>query len=335
MNIGIPEGLFYFKYYPLWKTFFESLGASVSFSGDSNKRILDMGVKLCVDEACLPVKIYHGHVESIKDHVDALFIPRIMSIKKNEYICPKFCGLPEMIKNSVPDLPYIIDTTINLRRSENNIAKAAEMAAMPITGDKARIKKALNEGICAQREYDMKLSKYEYINNLGNKKGQYGIERNKKIAVLGHPYIIYDSFINMGIVKKLFDAGYSVVTPQMVDTKTINENASNLNKRHFWTLGRELLGAGLSFVKNIYIDGIIYMSSFCCGIDSLMEDYLERQIRKKGDIPYMKIVLDEHSGEAGFDTRLEAFIDMIGWREQNAGNIPTHGQCIYSSERLS
>jgi predicted nucleotide-binding protein (sugar kinase/HSP70/actin superfamily) len=93
-KVGIPRGLFFYQYYPLWKTFFEELGAEITVSDYTNKKILDDGVKTCIDEACLAVKIFYGHVINLKDKVDCIFIPRFTSISKNEYICPKFGSLP-------------------------------------------------------------------------------------------------------------------------------------------------------------------------------------------------------------------------------------------------
>jgi len=63
------------------------------------------------------LKIFFGHVINIKDSVDYLFIPRFTSISKNEYVCPKFGGLPDMVRHSICGLPGIIDTEINLRKS--------------------------------------------------------------------------------------------------------------------------------------------------------------------------------------------------------------------------
>ena len=97
----------YSKYHPFFENFFFGLGADIINSENTNKRILNLGVKHCVDEACLPVKIYHGHVASIKDQCDFLVIPRIMQIHNYEYICPKFCGLPEMIMHSIPNIPPV------------------------------------------------------------------------------------------------------------------------------------------------------------------------------------------------------------------------------------
>jgi predicted nucleotide-binding protein (sugar kinase/HSP70/actin superfamily) len=60
-------------------------------------------------------------------------------------------------------------------------------------------------------------------------------------------------------------------------------------------------------------------------VDSFVCDMIERRIRRLSSIPFTVLTIDEHSGEAGMDTRLEAFIDMIRWRKKDEGNIPTYG----------
>jgi len=42
--------------------------------------------------------------------------------------------------------------------------------------------------------------------------------------------------------------------------------------------------------------------------------------------PYMMITLDEHSGEAGLVTRLEAFLDMVERRKIHEGYVSAHGE---------
>ena len=105
MKIGIPRALLYSIYLPLWKTFLEELGHTVVLSKNTDQTILNDGVKHCVDDACLPVKIYHGHVMNLAGKTDVILIPRLISVHPGEFICPKFIGLPEMIKNSVPNKP--------------------------------------------------------------------------------------------------------------------------------------------------------------------------------------------------------------------------------------
>ncbi|MCX8130364.1 MAG: hypothetical protein N3I35_09725, partial [Clostridia bacterium] len=73
------------------------------------------------------------------------------------------------------------------------------------------------------------------------------------------------------------------------------------------------------------IHGIIYLMTFGCGVDSFISDLVERKVRRARDIPFVVLTIDEHSGEAGMDTRLEAFIDMIRWRIGNEDNVSAHG----------
>ncbi len=122
---GIPRALFYYRYYPLWNTFFSELGAEIIVSGPTTRDVIVTGVKHCVDEACLPVKVFHGHVKDIKDRVDSLFIPRFISVSKNEFICPKFGGIPDMIRNTFKTLPPLISPEINLLKSKRGAVRAA------------------------------------------------------------------------------------------------------------------------------------------------------------------------------------------------------------------
>lgn len=39
----------------------------------------------------------------------------------------------------------------------------------------------------------------------------------------------------------------------------------------------------------------------------------------------MILKVDEHTGEAGLDTRVEAFVDMLERRVYSENNISTHG----------
>jgi len=61
-KIGIPKGLLYYEYGNLWHDFFKNLGLEIIYSPNTNQEILDQGKKLLVDESCLPMKIYMGHL---------------------------------------------------------------------------------------------------------------------------------------------------------------------------------------------------------------------------------------------------------------------------------
>lgn len=293
MIVGIPKGLLYYKYHPFLQTFFSELGAETIISSDTNKKILDEGVKHCVDEACLPVKVFHGHVSSLKDKCDIIVISRIMQVRKREYICPKFCGLPEMILSSIPALPKTITEPI-YATSKKKLYSWSQKSGSMITEDKSKIKNAFNLALSEQKKY-----------NSGIKNENYKL----KVAILGHPYNIYDSFMNMNIVKKLNKLGVGVITEEYIDEDERDKEVKNLFKKPFWTFARNSYGFAAHVSKEKLIDGIIYISSFACGIDSVVIELIKDKIE---DFPFMILKIDEHTGEAGLDTRVEAFVDMLG-----------------------
>ncbi|MCK4326758.1 hypothetical protein KAW55_08400, partial [bacterium] len=116
MKIGIPRSLLYYHYFPLWKSFFEELGLEVVLSSPTNKKILENGVKKAVDDACLPVKLYFGHVMELADKVDYIFVPRLVSVEEDAFTCPKIIGLPDMLRASLDKLPPLLDTCFDLKK---------------------------------------------------------------------------------------------------------------------------------------------------------------------------------------------------------------------------
>lgn len=292
MKIGIPKGLLYYKYYPFINTFFCELGAEIVLSEDTNKKILDLGVKYCVDDACLPIKVFHGHVYSIKDKCDMILIPRFMEVACGQYICPKFCGLPEMISDSIPDMPEIIDTSIR-GLSEKRLWEFAESTGRRLTRNRVKIGKAFNDALMVQQNYICGINNDEY---------------ETKIALVGHPYNVYDRFINMDIIQKLNNMGIGLITEEYIDKKNIELEINKLFKKPFWNFARNSYGFASYAGTNKIVDGIIYISSFACGIDSVVIELIRNRLK---DFPILIIKIDEQTGEAGVDTRIEAFIDML------------------------
>lgn len=311
MRVGIPKGLLVSKYLPFFENFFQGLGAETFVSDETNKNIVNLGIKSCIDEACLPVKIFHGHVASIKDSCDYLVIPRIMSIFANEYICPKFCGLPEMVCSSIQGLPEVSAQPLYMH-NEKALFRWCESAGSVVTRNRGLIRRAFHYALRAQNASQTGICEY----------GQ-----RLTVMLAGHPYLLYDSFLNMNIVEKLRRKGIGIVTEEYSNSDLADSNVKRLMKKPFWTFQRKLYGAAAAYHQERKINGIIYLSSFACGIDSVVVDLIRYHV---GDFPMLVIKLDEHTGEAGVDTRLEAFIDMLERRAAYENYNPAHGKCIYS-----
>jgi predicted nucleotide-binding protein (sugar kinase/HSP70/actin superfamily) len=178
----------------------------------------------------------------------------------------------------------------------------------------------------ADRIKDSFLSAYDEY-----KKSSYKINDETKahrVALLGHPYNIYDRFYNMDVVKKLAQLDIGVITEEFVPEENKKDVYTSLLIHPYWSCIKETIGSGVYFANNKMVDGIVYLSSFQCGIDSVNIDLLKDLIQ---NIPLLIIKFDEHSGEAGMETRLEAFTDMIKRRQLIDSNVPSYGQYIFGS----
>ena len=133
------------------------------------------------------------------------------------------------------------------------------------------------------------------------------------LAVVGYPYLLYDDFVNAGLLNKLYKMGIRILTPEMVTDRQLSKKSRNLPKDLFWTFSNQVVRSAIYYIDEVVVDGIIHVTAFGCGPDSMVGKLIELEAKQKG-IPYVLISLDEHTGEAGVLTRLEAFVDMLKYR---------------------
>lgn len=316
IKVGIPRALLYYRFYPLWKTFFTELGAEVVVSEPTTQEIFRKGLKKFGGDTCLPMKLVFGHVLTLADKVDYLFIPRVVSIEKDTYLCPHFAGLPDVLRAIMPDLPPIIDTHFNVRKKGLTIKSIYE-AGRKFDKNPVRVYRAYQK---AQKEYQKFLrmirngiTSQEAIQAFDGKEAPLAKEREEglNIALVGNPYTTYEPFSSLNIVQRLKKMGVRIYTSEMLPDEIIEEQACVLSKRIYWTFGKETVGAAFHFLDSPEIDGLIYIISFECGPDSLLKEIVDDKARRSKKVAYMSLVIDEHTSETGIDTRLDAFIEMI------------------------
>lgn len=323
-KVGIPSTLLYYIYYPMWQTFFNEIGAQVVTSGKTTKTILDKGVREALADACVPIKVFFGHVMEIKDKVDYLYIPRVVCLNRKTVYCPKFLGLPDMIRHSVENVPPIIDVRIDNRQSRFALLRSYLETGKYFGAGKRVVYKAYWKAKKIHQRYIRLLRKgldpygaMSCLNNPGSTKPTKQSGLKLRFALLGYPYIIYDNFISVNIIKKLQQFGVSALTVENIHPLFLAlQKNCNLPKRLFWTFSDMVLKAAHLLFKQGSVDGVIHVTAFGCGPDSLTNKFIEMEAKEHQNIPFMTLMLDEHTGEAGITTRLEAFIDMVKRRKE-------------------
>lgn len=294
IRVGIPRGLLFYYYKDLWQEYLRGLGAEVVVSGETTEKTIELGGR--IDEVCLPVKAVVGHVCELAAQVDRLFVPRVVSIAAGQYSCPKIIGLPDLIRSSSTKLPPLIDVTVDLRQGGMGLYRAV-IECGRLLGKNPLVSLAAWFRACLSSS------------TAGNESPANGGQL--RVALVGHPYMLYDRQISQDIIGKLAGLGVGVVTPDSVDPLTAENVTRRLTKRIFWHYCHRLAGSALTMMYSSQpLDGMIFLTSFACGPDSLVGETLSRHARQL-ELPFLQVTVDEHTAEAGFVTRLEAFTDML------------------------
>lgn len=318
--IGIPRGMSYYTQYPFWYGFFNALGIEIVLSDKTTKETVSSGAALVVTETCLPVKIYVGHVLNLlQKGVKRIFVPSIQSIAPKIYNCSKIRGLPDLIRNIIKEDFELIEPTLDKSEKNQGLYEmlADTVKCFGIT-DFDTIRKASKEGwrlynnfhimarsgIPYEKAFKNALEGNILIEEPSNK--QYDIS----VAIAGHDYNLFDKHSNMKIFEKLEKMGIKVsCSINLTDEKKM-EGLNTLEQKMYWANELEMNGTAGHYLTDNNIDGIITLNAFGCGPDSLMVEKITRKAKEYGK-PLLILTMDEHTGEAGFVTRLEAFVDML------------------------
>ena len=318
MKIGIPHSLLYYYYFPFWEELFTSLGQEVVVSEPNNEQIMNKGVKYSISEICVPMKTFVGQVLELaeRDDVDKIYVPRLRSIHEEVTLCPKFLGLPDMILNSLDGMEdLLLVNTIEQDSDDISDPKDYQIFKEEFDVSQKELEAALESASQRWQEYRAQHRQGFTSDVLLNEKERSLETSDLTIGLLGYVYNVYDNFVNMDLLGKLRDMNVNVVTFEMIDDEVIEREAAKMDKRMFWEFTNKLLGAGYHFLKSDEIDGIIHVTAFGCGPDSILGPFLDID-SDEYDKPFMTLRIDEQTGESHLVTRVEAFIDLLRLRKK-------------------
>lgn len=296
MIVGIPRAMLFYRYNILWQAFFSGLGVNILISPETNKEILENGIKFSVDESCLPAKIFMGHVHFLLGKCDCILIPCIENYGANDKLCVKFNALSDIVKNTFK--ADILDYHVNIKEG--------------LTEKKAFIKMGKSLGFSffkTNKAYKNACIIYEKHLQEQNQKANELISQDNgksKILVVAHPYIMEDKFAGLLVTKLITDFGGEPVPAHLFDRSKSLIASQSLSRSLYWHHSKELIGALQLNLTNI--DGIVFLTAFPCGPDSLVNELMMRKIK---NIPKINIILDELQSQAGLETRIESFMDII------------------------
>ncbi|MDW7657424.1 MAG: acyl-CoA dehydratase activase-related protein [Bacillota bacterium] len=303
VKIGIPKAFLYYRYHHLWETFLTHLGIDYIVSPDTNKDIMNSGMTYAIDEACLSSKIYLGHVAWLRDKCDYILVPRISTPGHSGSVCTKFLAIYDVVKNTFrEDGIRLLYYNIDLWSADIELRAFLKMGRFL---GKKRSQTMVAYLVAKQAEKAAQLLD-EYL--LDQQLQETGI----KILIVSHRYNICDGYIGGPIQKLLRQQGAVPIIGDYANRRETLERSNEISATLPWSFNRELVGA-VALLKR-QVDGIILMTTFPCGPDSLVNEILLRKVK---DIPMINLIVDGQEGTAGLETRIESFLDIIRFKKED------------------
>jgi predicted nucleotide-binding protein (sugar kinase/HSP70/actin superfamily) len=257
-----------------------------------------------VDESCLPAKIYLGHVKSLMGRCDCIFVPRFERFGKNDLMCDRFMGLPDIVRNAYPDARLIgfnlaAATKGSQRRGYLSLGKSLGSGRIKtlLAWRRARLAQAAADQ--AKREAQKRLFQ----------------ARGVKVLLAAQPYLIHDPYVGRPLTALLREQGVIPLYSDHCCRRECRQRSPELCDHLYWMINKETVGAIVRHRRQV--DGVILLAAYPCGADALVNELVLRKVR---DLPVIQIILDEQQSEGGLATRLESFVDILKARKQEAAH---------------
>lgn len=176
--------------------------------------------------------------------------------------------------------------------------------------------------LCDKRKMEELYLKYvEKISKLPTDKGKNVV----KVKLLGEIYLVCEPAANLYMEERLANLGVEVTrTIYLADwfgVHVLKDMIPFIKKESYLDIAKDYLGHmigghGLETVAHTItaaeekFDGVIQVYPFTCAPEIIAQGIVTKISTEKG-IPIITFSLDQHSGEAGIQTRLEAFTDLL------------------------
>ena len=304
-TVGIVRSFLTHSFYPLYSNFFNKLGYRVILSDEIDPE----GISRIESAFCLPAEISHGSFANLlKMKPDYMFLPHVTQIEvKNVPTYSKTCVFVQgesyylratFRKEIEQSAAVVLSPVLRLDKGyESEEQTFVDMAKKMGVAEKSA-KEAFKWACLKQRGFEAELIEH-------GKKALAYLDKNKDtfgVVLFGRPYSAFTGDTNMGIPHKVASRGYVIIPHDMLP-------ASDYQVHHkmYWGMGQKLMKSS-QFVKDHENLFGFYITNFSCGPDSFLLGYFRNFMKDK---PSLTLELDQHTADAGIDTRIEAAVDII------------------------
>ncbi len=313
--VGIARALTTHSLFPLYSTFFSSLGFEVVLSNVDPR-----GELKAYSGFCFPAQIAHGALLDLAERgVGLVFLPHIVRMPqdypcRDSYLCPVTQAGPYFLAKAFPDLRFL-SPVLDFTRGYEASSTLVEMAVRELGKPRDVARQAWAAAVRAQTDVERTLGE------LGQQALEQAVRAGKPAILLaGRSYNAFTPEGSQSVGKKLSSMGVTVIPADCL--APIGEGPT------VWHAANQILNAAALAKQhpNLFL---LCVSNFSCTIDAFTHAMLASELGSK---PYLILEIDAHTADAGVQTRLEAFLDIVAnYRETQAGPSPPFTPCRLAS----
>jgi predicted CoA-substrate-specific enzyme activase len=303
-QIGIPRCLVMYELFPFFYEFLKQMGFDPVISEQTTRNTIELGSEMALADTCLPVKVALGQIQHLlSKKINLLFIPSVITMQPQDdifprsYVCPYVQALPYLTRAVFGEEVVVHAPYLHFDRGQAGIEESLIQFGKDVGKTRKEVKRAIEKA----------LNHWVNIQNEIKKLGRDVMEQIDRTAfvVCSRPYNGFDMGMNLNLPKKLRDLGVLAIPLDFLDLdyKSIQTDFSNM----YWHYGQRIMAAAEHIRKDERLFPV-YLSNFACGPDSFLTRFFREKLGAK---PFLLLEIDEHSGDAGFITRCEAFLDSI------------------------
>lgn len=302
LRVGMNRSLLTNTLYPLYYTFFKRLGYEVVLSDHIDPR----GIERKGSSFCYPVEISHGAIAALLEQdTDIIFLPHLRSLPveggwDSSVTCPFVQAEQYTLMSAFPRLreKRVLSPFLDLGEGYEKGRDAFLAMGRELGVSAGHTLRAFEAALEAQLEFLQagRATGKDVLKDLA-------LHPSEIVLVLfGRSYNAFTHWANMGIPHKFASRGYRIIPHDFLQS-----GEDPAFEQMYWATGQGILKTARQVQAHPQLFGV-FISNFSCGPDSFVISYFRDIMGRK---PSLTLELDSHTADAGIDTRIEAFLDVI------------------------
>ncbi|MGD9366313.1 MAG: acyl-CoA dehydratase activase [Desulfobacteraceae bacterium] len=319
-RVGINRSFMVNTYYPLYAHFFSALGFEPVLPEKADPRGIDQRNA----PFCFPVELAHGFFHDLitdPNPPDFIFLPHFKSIppvngEHLSQLCPLVQGEPFYLQATFRhQLQQLKARGIRVLSPRLDLSKGLTEAQAPLVAMAAQMgvsrQSAKAAFARARARMEACLEEMQAIGRRAIAK----LEADPKamgVVLFARPYNGYVAEAHMGIPDKFASRNILVLPLDFLDISSEPSIATM-----YWAMGQRIMMAARKIQPHPQLFGT-YITNFSCGPDSFVINFFRNTM---GEKPSLTLELDSHSADAGIETRIDAFLDIVQANRSAGGRI--------------